>query len=431
MAAVNILIVVDVQNCFIAGGSINGADAEKNIPIAKLQLSCKQINDIIELIDDSKNIKTHVYFTRDLHPRNHASLEGEGTNTKKNIVEFGNFFPNHCRNLARNCKYTDNANHDTPLEPLIEDATKSPTTINNLLNNTEYKIIFQKNNFNNNTHINKPIFGTDLSYIFYLSKLADNIHSLTQNSLTEANKYTIGLKNSKYQGKPLYDNLHFATDNIKYGNIQFNQVTKGEYCKYESYSAFNYHYEYKNNVKTQIPVLDMSTNFSTGLFESILKNYTEGIINITICGLVGTICVLHSIVQGKLLWENLYKRKSNPKITINFIYSLKGTLFLDFEEINDLIQTDASLALTKAKTLIIQQINKSYPITVIQKIAFQLLDFNGNYVANFVGNIGTSKDGKYEAGKFVDVSVKTGGYQQKYLKYKQKYLELKNMQSLL
>ena len=69
--SINILIVVDVQNCFIAGGSL-GIDKDK------IKESYTQIKEIEELIDTTE----HIYFTRDFHPLNHSSLTGEAE--KKN-----------------------------------------------------------------------------------------------------------------------------------------------------------------------------------------------------------------------------------------------------------------------------------------------------------------------------------------------------------
>ena len=73
--SINILIVVDVQNCFIAGGTL-GIDKDK------IKESYTQIKEIEELIDTTE----HIYFTRDFHPLNHSSLTGEAEKKKRLII---------------------------------------------------------------------------------------------------------------------------------------------------------------------------------------------------------------------------------------------------------------------------------------------------------------------------------------------------------
>jgi nicotinamidase-related amidase len=398
--SVNILIVVDVQNCFIAGGSINGADAEINIDSNKLGLSQNQILDIEALMDKSD----HIYFTRDYHPLNHLSLEGENL---ERPVNYDTTYPNHCRNQNNNCANTKTNK---------QSATKQTIGSLKLKYNTLSRIPSE--------YDNKRIIGTDLSYLLYLTKYHKLFDTLISTSF-----YTIGLNpNIKLAYKQIPNIKKIIIPNPLSMTIigkpqKFNQITKGEYCSYEAYSAFNYHYKLDSTgKKTYLP--PFQSNFSTGLFESILKQYTNTntnskIINITICGLVGTICVLHSIIQGILIW-NFYKKKYR-NITINFIYSLKGTLFLDYENINTLIgefqknrQSDQTILLTLAKTLIANSIEKHYS-NVKSIIKFTLLDFNGVIV------------GIYENGAFTDsIQNYRQNYRQKYLKYKKKYLQLKN-----
>jgi hypothetical protein len=66
---------------------------------------------------------------------------------------------------------------------------------------------------------------------------------------------------------------------------------------------------------------------STGLWEWILKNKGNAkTINVTVCGLVGNVCVVFTVLQGIAMWEAVYKTE-NPGITVNFEYSLMGTRF--------------------------------------------------------------------------------------------------------
>jgi hypothetical protein len=109
-------------------------------------------------------------------------------------------------------------------------------------------------------------------------------------------------------------------------------MRKGERCDKEAYSAFNYHITYdpsrpKSPQKSEIP--PNSAANSTGLWEWILKTANEERqtqITVTVCGLVGNVCVMHSLLQGIALWNNVYS-KIYPHVTVKFVYSLKGTRF--------------------------------------------------------------------------------------------------------
>jgi hypothetical protein len=123
--------------------------------------------------------------------------------------------------------------------------------------------------------------------------------------------------------------VNFNQQPIDEGGIKYITLTKGERCDKEAYSAFNYHIVYDSSkpsdpVKSNIKPND-ATN-STGLWEWILKNKTSDEITITVCGLVGNVCVMHSLLQGIALWNNVYS-KQNPEVKVKFVYSLKGTRF--------------------------------------------------------------------------------------------------------
>ena len=86
MSKLKVLIVVDVQNCFITGGSMGG-------DLANLDMM-QEIADLIK-----KNDYNVVVFTRDSHPINHKS--------------FG-IFPNHCRDTDKeSCDELDSEKSDS------------------------------------------------------------------------------------------------------------------------------------------------------------------------------------------------------------------------------------------------------------------------------------------------------------------------------
>jgi hypothetical protein len=119
---------------------------------------------------------------------------------------------------------------------------------------------------------------------------------------------------------------------IEEGGIKYITLTKGERCDKEAYSAFNYHIVYDSSdpadpVKSNIKPDDAAN--STGLWEWILKNRDgKKEITITVCGLVGNVCVMHSLLQGIALWNNVYsKLPENEGVKVKFVYSLRGTRF--------------------------------------------------------------------------------------------------------
>jgi|APIni6443716594_1056825.scaffolds.fasta_scaffold00008_28 nicotinamidase/pyrazinamidase len=81
------LIVVDVQNDFLSGGSLAVAEGNKIIPV---------INGLMEQFAPD-----HVLFTRDAHPRNHKSFAAnhEGKKTYSKMILHGDeqiLWPIHC-----------------------------------------------------------------------------------------------------------------------------------------------------------------------------------------------------------------------------------------------------------------------------------------------------------------------------------------------
>ena len=81
-------------------------------------------------------------------------------------------------------------------------------------------------------------------------------------------------------------------------------------------------------INTEFDSIDQKN--TTGLFEYLLKktNGTPKKIIITICGLVGDVCVMHSFLQGISLWDNIYKPKFPEGTTCDFQIDLGSTYFL-------------------------------------------------------------------------------------------------------
>ena len=109
----------------------------------------------------------------------------------------------------------------------------------------------------------------------------------------------------------------------------FIQLNKGEFCANNSYSAFNYHdmTEESTNSKSKLK-LNYDKLRSTGLWEYIISysGTAKKELYITVCGEIGNISVIHTIIYGHIFWYAFYAKEA--KKNISFIYEISGTLFL-------------------------------------------------------------------------------------------------------
>ena len=310
-----VLIVVDVQNCFIGGGSMDEKKEDD-----KLKNSIKQVREIERLIDNEGT--DLIVFTRDFHPQYHSSFKA---------INQGTLFENHCRNTQRKCDNMDSWNDTRKDLPIYE---SKYTTIEEILKSKgeiikEVDLLLYNELMKN--HTTQQVIGTDLSYLFLGTKFNSSILQLIKD---KTYTHTIGLKDEKHKGHPNIDELH-KTFNSKtlypftdpQSKKQFISLTKGEYCDYDSYSAFNYHQDQSKKWPGQY--MSVNKKNSTGLcefLESYLgsnKKYTS--IDFTVCGLVGNICVMNTVHNGYLM-TRLY---NNPIIkNSTFTYSCPGTLWL-------------------------------------------------------------------------------------------------------
>ena len=96
-----------------------------------------------------------------------------------------------------------------------------------------------------------------------------------------------------------------------------------------------------DNAQKPIKILNSNDNvngseykYSTGLFEFIIayvkSNSKYTTINFNICGLVGDVCVMHTAIQGSLLWQKIYNTML-PGVTCNFNVELAASAFLGLE----------------------------------------------------------------------------------------------------
>jgi nicotinamidase-related amidase len=343
-----VLVIIDVQNCFMFHQDKVAGD----LNVENKADSNKIVQELETLVAD----KTHVVFSRDFHPVNHISLEGYEGRT----ANYESIWPKHCRNKNRKCnaRNGDNKGDDKGEEEgiknnfvKIDDGTiiKYKTNPGDKQPNPEWSDINTKISTDlSSTYL--EVIGTELSYMFFKSPIFRKpVRQLIINNREGKNK--IGLTDTMYEKK--IDDPIIKNDAINYGEsfipnngkpINYISLTKGERCDKEAYSAFNYHIQYTytdqakpkkediapndpaNPNKEDIPPNDSAN--STGLWEWILKNKTSNKITITVCGLVGNVCVMHSLLQGIALWNNVYSKEDIAKeVEVKFVYSLRGTRF--------------------------------------------------------------------------------------------------------
>ena len=424
MGDYKVLVVVDLQNCFIQGGSLGLPDIN----------DLKKYIDLVKEVDDKINKGNYdlVVFSKDTHPLNHSSLSD-------NMKPQEGVYTYHCRNSKNNCS-KDTANPTTYMSSAAKDIIKdilcdgkgstikehfydkkpqaeytdgeynfynkelkntftdllkveeNEAIVTEVMNDNKFKInndeiitlqgLIEK--YINNPQLEKEsreyleelkkleesynglkVQGLDLNYLFYGTSLKDIIYALNNDENNSeigikgssglGNKDSSGLGNKDSSGlgntrkfinimdTPNYDDKVYNVDKIDYKgnetNTKFITIAKGQYCDYESYSAFNYHIKIeKQYLKTQSIIYDVfkkydstlnvleklpaEKRYSTGLFEYILKSFKvqgggKKNINIDVCGLVTNICVINTVHQGIAMWEQVY-RNENTGITCKF-----------------------------------------------------------------------------------------------------------------
>jgi nicotinamidase-related amidase len=395
-----VLVIVDVQNGFIKGGSFGYHNQE----LQNLELSIQQTRQIDKLIDENNTI----IFTRDFHPINHLSI---GVKNKVTI-NHATTWPSHCLNTNSFCQRNHNESTNKKIKNTTNYGVENPGNLKNrtFITIGEYLTKYKNKNVVSSLqfpeeYLVQQIKGTYISFLMYMTKYAPEILSL----LLENSPIGLPIETSKNQ------NPNFALINqnpfiVSNEGKTFVQLVKGQLCRYESYSAFNYHLKLKlartlaegqalangtltakgilNNKLAQYSSEYITKQFmtnanknpqdlSTGLFEYILKSPKKNI-EITVCGLVGDVCVINSVTEGLILWNNLYENGGKQVI---FNYSLAGTLFagpvapFGFTSENPTIEIfyeEMCAYLNKWMTILSKDEFKKF-------VQFNVLDYNGNH----------------------------------------------------
>lgn len=318
-----VLVVVDVQNCFMANALSRGKDDFLH------QTDIEKCHRMIQEIDQLSLDKNLIVFTRDFHPLGHSSF-GEGITGRG--INPPVTWPAHCRNKNSDCLITDKEQQSKTENYMPAASDTLLQTVILGINDTNPELRLTLDEDVKEYMINGP----QLSYMFLF---ADNLKSYFKEYYTKSRAdklIEIGLKPEVYNNTfvinattPNFQVKHFNVDNctVLEGSITNQKavlLTKGQYCKYESYSAFNYHL----GPNGPVPGCNEYSRYSTGLWEYILNsnNGEKKHIKITICGLVGDVCVINSYIQGYYMWKNIYS-KLHTNINVTFVYSFKGTLF--------------------------------------------------------------------------------------------------------
>jgi len=408
----NVLVVIDVQNCFMFHK--NGMDEGNGgtfLNVSEEQVATDIVNELDSLVKD----KTHVVFSRDFHPVNHISLEGY----EDREIDYVSIWPKHCRNKTLQCKSriksdtNESSDNTKQVEPEVKNNivdTDTGTVIRsddtnlwnekkNEMNNT------QKNEMNNTQKKYLEVIGTELSYMFFKSDIfRDPVRNLIINNRKGENK--IGLNDTANEEittvkREVIDKMD-EERKIIYGkplvidNRKYISLTKGERCDKEAYSAFNYHIQYKPDYGAYKPketkyehIKPNNADNSTGLWEWILNNReNQNEITVTVCGLVGNVCVMHSLLQGIALWNNVYS-KNYPAVTVKFVYSLKGTRFAvvpkSFSNVKpDFVNDNVVVHFNKNLPAGMQTISLSEPVELKPNTgeitSFEVLGYDGNKI---------------------------------------------------
>ena len=375
----NVLVVVDVQDCFMSN-LLNNSNflnlGVGNDIDAKLKLSSKMVKNIVEL-DKKSNI---TIFTRDMHPINHISFEGD---EGRDLNPQKGYWPHHCRTDAScnpRLKNDGTAFQDKP------DNQRKPSeqleTVGNIIE--KHPKIESAMGTIENIYKELPVKGNQLSYFFYFTELAGKVKQL--NDSKKPNIISLNeIQNLEIQNlEPDYDQLNYR--NITPIDGKYYSLWKGERCNHESYSAFNYHLKYEQtydeNLESNRWIWDEAQHpipidpknfdkdkkqykFSTGLFEFIIdyleQHPTIRTVNFNICGLVGDVCVMHTAVQGALLYENIYYGIFEEKnVTCNFNVELSATAFLGAGGFKDTVSGYYEDIPDESKDAALQQYKKFY-----------------------------------------------------------------------
>jgi nicotinamidase-related amidase len=304
-----VLIVVDVQQCFIEGTL--GGWAEHIEGLAEFK---RRIIAYVDANKDTRNKYDVIVFTKDSHPASHSSFlpgpfPAHCHDCDKKIICFREGIVRDEKNMS-DCTDKDHAKEDidysTPegqIEWQRRIAAKeqySSAAGNELIINFEGIIYNEKIMLKN--YVDPKFSVTELKYLAIKP--------------TDINNKLVN---------------YFGAPNAPY----VIRLNKGELCNFDANGAFYYHIEYAvtpgvNKLAPKDILTDSSnpiviTNLSTGLGESLKKlmeSYKKSGMVIDVCGLVTNICVVKTCITGVEMFKALSVPNVTFKILNQFCYNL-------------------------------------------------------------------------------------------------------------
>jgi nicotinamidase-related amidase len=279
-ARLKVLIAVDIQNCFIHGGSLAAPlkDAPGDTTEYKSAAeyiggedSIKQAKEVFGLMKAADI----VVITRDSHPDDHKSFSVNG-----------GIFNDHCRKSK--------AKSGKSIKPSFQNINKT--------GGASYK--------------GNLIVGTDPAVAFDMAAEGNNDYAALLARIKKCDM-NIGITDEK-------SNLSDPTK-ARYECIGrpsstqiFIDVRKGEFPTMDAYSAFMYHVTYPANgtISNDGPVDPL---LSTRLLETLFSkevNPNAKPMDIEVCGLVGNICVMYTVSYGNAYYQLVTKDSSTFKDNI-------------------------------------------------------------------------------------------------------------------
>lgn len=334
-----VLIVVDVQQCFIEGtlGALPGHDQS-------MQVFKKRISDYVKRVKDTNEYDI-IVFTKDSHPPNHSSFQighypPHCSDRKKKACIKRTSYDSlsdptlNIRNMSRNPKYSTFKAGDANDGDLVDEYSNETTDGYVSGQGKELVKEFEQLVYDEIVSINVPKYESDSKKELF-KQYVENFETLDTRTSIDM------MKTEEFQQNTYIVRNKTASKAASY----IIRLNKGELCNFDANGAFYYHIQYKKTSNDQplepIDILnepfykhkDNIHKYSTGLAESIYEWRYKEILNqkknsnckieFDVCGLVTNICVVKTCITGVNMFNTLYKEiPVSFKILNEYCYNL-------------------------------------------------------------------------------------------------------------
>lgn len=333
--SMNVNLVIDVQNCFMFGGSFKTSNAygpKTGSVESDINLDLGQTGEILALIALKPG---YTVMTRDFHPYGHSSIISSGKPETP-----PNTWTSHCVDRNSVCLRGDIGDADeylikTPADKTLLRDYIAPTRFKDRLVKPEYgEIPIVGNEVSSMYYINNRVFTPIIEQIRAAS-LGPKIQLLHTNLAGGGTALISAVSGTTRHRTEEPDSKHIR--NV--APVPFVQLLKGQYCSYDANSAFNYHSHYTRggDGKIVMSAVPVEERYTTGLFEYIIaalaienaKGTPITVLNINVCGNVGNVCVIHTILQGLVMLRKVYSG-AFAGVSVQFNFFMTGTRFAPF-----------------------------------------------------------------------------------------------------